>query len=225
VPRLAIVPGRTDNAAKALGLGLATASCDYVLPLPRDAMLAPDALYRLAKALVESPGARDLWRRGQDLAPGAPQQAMVQAALEPRSVPGAGLSSGACLVQRQAALNVPASPALAGAGLDGMLLAITRDPDAQVVHVPHVLCHHATPAGQTAADAVAQEVRVAAVAQVLADEGARRRPALRFRGGGMAPARRSAAGFHHHPHARRVGLVRTAVSGVLTATRYRNIEC
>jgi cellulose synthase/poly-beta-1,6-N-acetylglucosamine synthase-like glycosyltransferase len=61
VPRLAIVPGRTDNAAKALGLGLATASCDYVLPLPRDAMLAPDALYRLAKALVENPGARVIY--------------------------------------------------------------------------------------------------------------------------------------------------------------------
>jgi hypothetical protein len=163
-------------------------------------MLAPDALYRLAKALVD-PGARVVYGDEDKISPGAAQQAMVQAALEPRSVSGAGLSCGRLPDPAQAALAVPASPALAEAGLAGMLLAITRDPDAQVVHVPHVLCHHATPAGQAAADAVAQEARVAAVARVLADEGAKAAPGPFDRWRWNGPARRSAAGFHHHPHA------------------------
>jgi hypothetical protein len=202
VPRLSIVPGRTDNPAKALGLGLATASCDYVLPLPRDALLAPDALYRLAKALVENPGARvvygdeDRSRLGGAAASHGSSRAGTPICFWRRIIFGRLPDSA------RGSLAVPASPALAEAGL-----AACCWPSRAILMLRWCMCRMCCattprPPGKPPPMRWRKRRAWPPWRGCWPTKARRRRPAPSICGGGMAPARRSAAGFHHHPHAR-----------------------
>lgn len=222
VPRLTLVPGRTDNPAKALMQGIEGATGDYVLPLGADVLLAPDALYHLARAVVANPDAGVFYgdedrisRKGLRSHPW----------FKPRWNPDLFLAhdylSTACLIRREDALTLPPiHPALSAAGLYAMLITMTAR--AEVVHVPRVIAHRQT-AGTHDPDALA--ARAAAVAHHVAPMGASTRIGAH---GTVAvdwpmPEMQPLVSIII-PTRDQVRLLRKCVTGVLNATRYRNIE-
>lgn len=222
VPRLTLVPGRTDNPAKALIQGIECATGDYVLPLAADTLLAPDALYHLARAVVANPDAGVFYgdedrinRKGLRSHPW----------FKPRWNPDLFLAhdylSAACLIRREDALAMPPiHPALSAAGLYAMLIHMTAQ--TEVVHVPRVIAHRQN-AGLHDPDALA--ARAAAVAHHVAPLGASTRigafgtVAVDWPMPEMQPLVSIIIPTRDH-----VRLLRKCVTGVLNATRYRNIE-
>jgi GT2 family glycosyltransferase len=225
IGRLAPVAQRTNNPVKAMCLGLQTATGNYVLPLAEDAILAPDALYHLAKAVMARPDALVFYgdedritRRGKRLDPWFKPQWNAELFLAQDYL------SNACLVRRDLARAcVQSHPALNGAGLYALLLAATSQAtDQGVAHVPHVMAHIDAEAPD---DDEQREARVAAVAHHLSGQ-----PAQVQAGpyGSVAvewplPDPRPLVSVII-PTRDHVELLRTSVSGVLTATRYRNVE-
>lgn len=228
VPRFTLVPSRTDNPFKALQLGIQAATGDYILPLGPEATLAPDALFRFAEALQDHPEAQVLYGdedvtglRGQRETPWFKPQ------WNPELFLAQDYLSGACLIRRADMLAHPMpQPALGDAGLYALLLAITSRPDARIVHVPHVLAHYpAVPNAQLGSEADALAARSAAVANHVAPLGGRAQPGP-F--GSVAvewplPDPRPLVTVII-PTRDRVDLLRKSVTGVLNATRYRNVE-
>ncbi|WDF71908.1 glycosyltransferase family 2 protein [Novosphingobium sp. KACC 22771] len=222
VPRLTLVPGRTDNPAKALIQGMECATGDYILPLAADTLLAPDALYQLARAVVANPDAGVFYgdedrisRKGLRSHPW----------FKPRWNPDLFLAhdyvSGACLIRRADALATPPlHPALSAAGVYAMLIHVTAQ--TEVVHVPRVIAHRGID-GAGNPDALA--ARAAAVAHHVAPLGASTRigafgtVAVDWPMPEMQPLVSIII-----PTRDQVRLLRKCVTGVLNATRYRNIE-
>ena len=222
VPRLALLPGRTDNPAKALMQGIECATGDYVLPLGAGTSLAPDALYHFAKAVLAQPDATVFYgdedrinRKGVRSHPW----------FKPRWNPDLFLAhdylSSACMIRRDAALaQSPIHPALTAAGIYALLMGLTKDDG--VVHVPRVLAHRMiTP--QNDGDALA--ARAAAVAHVVSRQGASTRigPHGTVAVDWPLPETRPMVSIII-PTRDQVRLLRKCVTGVLNATRYRNIE-
>lgn len=222
-PRVTLVSTRTDHPTKALSLGLAAATGDYVLPLGDDVLLAPDALYRFARAIRSNPESAVLYGDEDRL---VPRLGFGTKRVKPWFKPlwnaelflAQDYLSRACVLRRAAALAVPpAHPALGEAGLYALLLAMTRDNGA--VHVPHVVAHRT---GSVTPDA---DGHLAAVAQHIAPQGgaAREGPF----GNRLVdwplpdPAPLVSIIIPTRDH---VGLLRKSVGGVLTGTRYRHVE-
>ena len=229
VPRFTMVPGRTDNPYKALHLGIQAATGDYILPLGPEAILSPAALYRLAKAVLKNPGV-DVLYGDEDIITTRGKRETPW--FKPRWNPDLFLAqdylSGACLIRREDALALPPlHPALSEAGLYAILLAITSRPGAKVVHVPHVLAHHpAAPTAALGSEADALAARAAVVANHVAPLGAQAHPGP-F--GTVAvewplpdlPRPLVTVIVPTRDHA---DLLRKSITGVLNATRYRNVE-
>jgi GT2 family glycosyltransferase len=223
-PRVALVPGRTDNPLKALSLSIATASGDYVLPLGHDVLLAPDALLRFAQAALDHSDAVALYadedrisRQGRRSQPWFKPQWNAELFLAQDYL------SSACIVTRKAAQAAPLPhPALSAAGLYPMLLGLLGEDHARVAHVPHVLAHR-TMSGPPNADTIAAQI--AAVAHHvaprtgLARAGAFGSVAVEWPLPAMLPLVSIIIPTRDH-----VDLLRKAVSGVLAGTRYRQIE-
>ena len=218
VPRLSLVPGRTDNPIKAMTLAMQTAAGDFVLPLAHDAVLAPDALYRFAAALQAYPDANVLYgdedritSRGRRTHPWFKPAWNGELALAQDYI------SGACLIRRDATLRAaPTDP-----GLYALLLAVTAQDAAKVHHVPYVIAHMAT--DQPAA--TDQAARAATVARHVAPLGATARigPHGTVAVDWPLPAPPPLVSIII-PTRDHVDLLRTCVTGVLTATGYRDVE-
>jgi GT2 family glycosyltransferase len=222
-PRVALVPGRTDNPLKALSLSIATASGDYVLPLGPDVLLAPDALLRFAHAALAAPDAPVLYadedrisRRGRRSQPWFKPQWNAEMFLAQDYL------SSACIIARKPAQSLPLPhPALSAAGLYPMLLSLLGDHQA-AVHVPHVLAHRTTQEPPSAATTAAQIATVAhhvAARGGIARAGAFGTVAVEWPLPAVLPLVSIIIPTRDH-----VDLLRKAVSGLLTATRYRQIE-
>lgn len=222
VPRLTMLPTRTDNPAKALTQGIECATGDYVLPLGPDTLLAPDALFHLARSALAHPDA-DVFYGDEDRINRKGRRS--QPWFKPRWNPDLFLAhdylSHACMVRREAALALPPiHPALAAAGFYALLLNLTAR--GKVVHVPHVIAHRRH---EAASDPGELSARAAAVAHHVAPHGAVARIGPH---GSIAvewplPEERPLVSIiiPTHDHA---AALRQCVTGLLNATRYRNIE-
>ena len=229
VPRFTLVPGRTDNPYKALHLGLQAATGDYVLPLGPEATLAPHALYRFAKAVLKNPDADVFYADEDTMTPrGKRETPWFKPQFNPELFLAQDYLSGACLIRRETALaQPPLHPALSEAGLYAMLLDITRQPDAKVVHVPHVLVHQpATPTATLGSEADEIAARAAVVAHHVTPLGAQTQPGP-F---GTISVEWPLPDLPRPlvsviiPTRDHVDLLRICVTGVLNGTRYRNVE-
>ena len=228
VPRFTLVAGRTDNPYKALHLGIQAASGDYILPLGPEALLAPHALYRFGKAVLNNPDA-SVFYADEDIITtrGHRETPWFKPQWNPELFLAQDYLSGACLIRREDALALPPlHPALSEAGLYAMLLTLTSAPQAKVVHVPHVLAHHpAAPTAQVSSEEDTLAARTAVVTNHVSPLGAKAevgpfgsvavewplpdpRPLVSV----IIPTRDHAT------------LLRHCVTGVLNATRYRNVE-
>lgn len=222
VPRLTLLPGRTDNPTKALMQGIACASGDYVLPLGANTLLAPDALYHLAKAALAQPEATVFYGDEDSI---SRKGLRSDPWFKPRWNPDLFLAhdylSAACMIRRETAQTLPpVHPALAAAGYYALLLELTARGD--VVHVPRVIAHRL---GGAAPDADALAAKASAVAHRVARHGASARigPHGTVAVDWPLPEDRPLVSIII-PTRDRVSLLRKCVTGVLNATRYRNIE-
>lgn len=236
VPRLTLLPGRTDNPAKALMQGIACATGDYVLPLGTDTLLAPDALYHLAKAVLAQPEATVFYGDEDRInRKGLRSQPWFKPRWNPDLFLAQDYLSAACLIRREAALALPPlHPALHAAGLYALLLGLTRQGEA--VHVPRVIAHRQIGAkakgvknsGAQAGPPVPPETlaaRAAAVSHHVAAHGASSRigPHGTVAVDWPLPEERPLVSIII-PARDQVARLRKGVTGILNATRYRNVE-
>lgn len=213
-------------AAPALALGIEAASGDYVLPLGGDVVLAPDALYQFARALRDNPQADVLYGDEDRLVPRLrPGLKRVEPWFKPAWNAELFLAqdylSACCLFRRDAALREPpAHPALDGAALYALLLRLTDRKGA--VHVPYVLAHRTARAGN---DPELRASRLLALGQHVGPRGGTAREGpfgntlVEWPLPSPAPLVSIIIPTRDH-----VALLKTAVGGVLTGTRYRNVE-
>lgn len=166
VRRIDLAPGGTPLAA-----GISTAHGEFVVPLARGDALADTALLRFAEAAHAAPEARLLYgdedsvdRRGHRVDPWLKPQ------WNPEMVLALDYVSHACAIRTGTAQDALDDPAHKAGGIYGLVLAATRDADVRVVHVPHVVAHVATRAGDQA--------RVAAVAARIAGENGTAEPGV-----------------------------------------------
>lgn len=168
VRRVERAPGATPLAA-----GIAAAQGDFVVPLAQGDALASTALLRFAEAARAAPDAQLFYgdedridRRGHRSHPWLKPRWNAEMILSLDYV------SHACAIRTPAARETLDDPIhAAGAAAYGLVLAATRDGQAQVVHVPHVVAH-------VAPRAPGQAARVAAVAARVAGEGATAEPGV-----------------------------------------------
>ena len=224
-PRVVKVPVRTDNPARALGLCMAAASGDYVLPLGGDVLLSPHALMHIVKALQGDAQPSVLYgdedriaRTGRRSAPWFKPEWNAELFLAQDYL------SSSCVIRREAALAT-LSPDVAPAGLASvyaLLLALLGHEGAQAVHVPQILAHRTAPLEDV------EEIlsrRIATVAAHVAPSGALASEGV-FGSVSVAwplPAKQPLVSIII-PTRDHVNLLRMAVAGILTGTRYRHVE-
>lgn len=224
-PRVTIVASRTDHATKALSLGLAAAGGDYVLPLAPDGVLSPLALYHFAAAIRDDAVSNVFYGDEDQLEHRLLGQRRVRAWFKPRWNAELFLAqdylSAACVIRREAGLAVPpAPPADESTGLYALLLNLTQSHGAR--HVPHVVTHRQAPRPATA-EAVA--ARITTVARHVAPQGGvvREGPFASVSVVWPLPDPRPLVSIII-PTRDHVDLLKTCVTGVLNATRYRHVE-
>ena len=227
VPRLSLVTGRIDNPLQALTQAIQAATGEYILPLAPDALLAPQALYRLAEALQAHPDATLLYGDEDRITAQSHRHApWFKPAWNPELALAQDYLSGACLIERAAALRIGsadpalADPTLAEAGAYALALGVAGEDETKVHHVPHVLSHHSAPPAPNS-----QTTCTAVVAHHVAPLGAAARTGPH---GTVAvdwplPADPPLVSVII-PTRDHVGLLRTCVTGVLNATSYRAVE-
>jgi GT2 family glycosyltransferase len=171
VPRLVLAPSRATNHAQAMAVGAQSASGDYILPLSVNAQLAPTALYHLAEALQDEPGATILYGDHDHLgAMGRRIRPWFKPRWNREMLLAQDYISQACLIRAEDfRAAVPLHPAVAEVASYAILLAITADPAARVVHVPRILAHLAQ---DISADTDVQATRAAVLSRAIAGEGA-----------------------------------------------------
>lgn len=224
VPRLVLAPSRATNHAQAAMVGAGAATGDFILPLPIHAQLAPTALYHLAEVLQDEPGATVLYgdhdhlgRMGRRIRPWFKPRWNREMLLAQDYI------SQICLIRADAfRAALPLPPAVAEAACYAVLLAVTVQPEAQVVHVPRILAHLALDKAQ---DAEAQSTRATALARAIAQEGATILPGPygTLRVDWPLPDALPMVSIII-PTRDRVALLRTCVLSVLGATRYPDYE-
>ncbi|HZU63097.1 MAG TPA: glycosyltransferase family 2 protein [Novosphingobium sp.] len=223
VPRLLLAPSRAGSRAQALALGAECARGSHILPIRAEHVLAPTALLHLATALqAQSPAPHLLYgdhdrvdRAGRRHSPWFKPEWNAELAL------GQDYVSQACLIRRDAARAcLPIPPALADAATYALVLAVSALAEAQIVHVPHMLCHCTS--GESVNEPAA---RAAVVERHLAGSGA----SLRLGSHGTVqvhwplpdPAPLVSILV---PTRDRLDLLRACITGVLNATRYPAFE-
>lgn len=169
VPRLVLAPSRATNHAQAMAVGAQAATGDFILPLPVNAQLSPTALYHLIEALQDDPDADILYgdhdhlgRFGRRIRPWFKPRYNREMLLAQDYI------SPACLIRTEAfRAATPLHPAVGDQASYAIILAITANPEARVVHVPHMLAH-ITPQ----ADPDRQATSAAIVSRAIAGQGA-----------------------------------------------------
>ncbi|HWU02747.1 MAG TPA: glycosyltransferase family 2 protein, partial [Novosphingobium sp.] len=171
VPRQTLASRRTNNRARALETAIGEATGDYLLPLAADALLAPDALFHLARALQSTPDALLLYGDEDEIETGGRRRRhWFKPGWNRDLLLGQDYVSGACMIRADAArAALPLPTSLADAAAYALVLAATGEDGAQITRVPHVLCHR--PSGTDAA-AAHQAARIEAVTRAVAPEGA-----------------------------------------------------
>jgi len=142
-PQITHLPLAGPDRASALRPALATASGDFVIIVPPDAMLPAWALARYQQAAEEAPGAA-IFYGDEDVIDDAGRR--VQPWFKPlwnsELILAQDYMSNACAITTPLARAVGAIPQeLAGCAGYALLLAATMRPGADVSHVAHVLCH------------------------------------------------------------------------------------
>ena len=227
VPRLTILPGDAASAGQALAMGIAAASGELVIPLRGDGLLPPTALFHYAQAWQASPAAAVFYGDHDEIGAGsAPwrRRRRMRAWFKPRWNAEMFLAqdyiSPACAIRTDMARAGLRHPLPAAAATYALLLNIAAQADVRFIHVPHVLAHI------DGADGLDdQPARVAAVAHHLADTTATvtAGPFGTVRVDWPLPDPPPLVSIIV-PTRDHVKLLRTCVSGVLTATEYPAFE-
>jgi GT2 family glycosyltransferase len=220
-PRIIVSPDIARDESDALRIAIAEAQGDYIVPLRPGALLARTALSRYAEAAIaenaptvmfgdqdecdrhqrrRSPWFKPQWNREMFLAQ--------------------DYLSSACAIHTPSARGVDLpEPDLADAALFALLLRLSDLPAARIVHVAAIQCHLRHPAPDNQAN------RVRAVSRHLIDHGAivTAGPFQSVRVQWPLPAVPPLVSIVV-PTRDKETLLRACVTGVLSATRYRNFE-
>lgn len=167
--QLVAVEQCTDNAAEALALGIEHACGAYILPLPDGAALPASALFRYVEALQSAPGASVVYGDHDQIdARGNRSIPWFKPRWNAEMFLAQDYLSAACLIRTDSArAALPIAPRLAKAASYALLLAVTAQDDAQILHVPHVQSHTRIVLGPHN-----QATRLEAVTAHLAERGA-----------------------------------------------------
>lgn len=213
-PRVRIVS--TTEPALSFTRVVAAATGDFVLPLPAGAVLPPTALYHYAEALQDTTDTTVLFGDHDRLdACGARSRPWFKPRWNPEMFLAQDYVSDAC------AIDAAAARAAGDCGTAyELLLAISADPAARFVHVPHIQA--SIPEARERRD---QAARIAAVERHVAASGATVLPAAfgTIRVQWPLPAEPPLVSIIV-PTRDKAKLLATCIDGVLAETNYRNFE-
>lgn len=167
--RVVTVAQCTLDTAEALALGIEQASGAYILPLPGDTVLPARALFRYVEALQSAPDASVLYGDHDQIdARGHRSVPWFKPRWNAEMFLAQDYLSAACIIRTDAARRaLPIAPELAKAASYALLLGVTAQDHAQILHVPHVQSHTRRVLGPHN-----QAARLAAVTAHLAKRGA-----------------------------------------------------